>query len=88
MLSTALARHPAADAILMTGDLSQDPAPDDHADELSRLRDLVDLATGRLRQARASRDRLVADAAHELRTPLTTLRMEVDLALRRERPRG
>ncbi len=38
-----------------------------------------------LQAARASQDRLLADAAHELRTPLTLMRTSLDLALRKER---
>jgi signal transduction histidine kinase len=60
--------------------------PEDHVgDEVSALRDLLAEATNRLNQARASQERLIADAAHELRTPLTIMRTGIDLALRRKR---
>lgn len=61
------------------------PAPDDHGDVVSELRDAVAEATDRLRSSHESEKRLVADAAHELRTPLTAMRAVIDTTLRRER---
>lgn len=72
-------------ARLERGELDADPPADANADELAALRDALALATQRLRDARVAEERLIADAAHELRTPLATMRMEVDLALRRPR---
>lgn len=68
---------------LRDGDTSlpADPA----RDELGALNEMLRLVAGRIAEARAEQDRLLASAAHELRTPLTVLRTEVDLALRKER---
>lgn len=46
------------------------------------LRDLMD----RVQSLLETQNRFVAEAAHELRTPLTSLRGDLELALRRERP--
>lgn len=77
-----LGRHVTA---VREGHLNEVLPEDPVGDEVSALRDLLADATSRLSQARASQERLVADAAHELRTPLTIMRTGIDLALRRER---
>jgi signal transduction histidine kinase len=61
------------------------PPRDEGADELTELRDGLDEAMQRVRRMREAEERLVANAAHELRTPLGAMRMELDLALRRDR---
>jgi signal transduction histidine kinase len=78
----ALSRHVAA---VREGRLDEALAPDPFRDEIAQLRDMLAEATTQLREARASQERLVADAAHELRTPLTIMRTSIDLALRRQR---
>ena len=70
---------------LHAGDLDGQPAPDDHGDVLTQLRDGIADATDRLRAARTHQDRLLADAAHELRTPLAAMRTDIDVTLRRDR---
>ncbi len=70
---------------LRAGRLEQRLPPDDEADELSEVRDVLGKTTEQLLLARDSRERLLANAAHELRTPLTVMRTRLDLALRRER---
>ncbi len=67
------------------GELDRAPPADPGTDEISQLREVLAAATRTLEQARATQERLVADAAHELRTPLTLMRTSLDLALRRER---
>jgi signal transduction histidine kinase len=66
-------------------DLEQVLPEEAERDELSALREVLGAATLALRQTRAARERLLADAAHELRTPLTLMRTSLDLALRKER---
>jgi two-component system OmpR family sensor kinase len=77
-----LADHMAA---LREGDLDVAAPNDPIRDEIGELSSVVAEATGRLRAARGSQERLIADAAHELRTPLTLVRTSVDVALRRRR---
>jgi signal transduction histidine kinase len=78
----ALAAHMVA---LREGHLDAIPPPARGRDEIDDLSRVVGEATERLRLARETQDRLVADAAHELRTPLTLMRTSIDLALRRRR---
>jgi signal transduction histidine kinase len=78
----ALAGHIAA---LRAGDLAAAPPRVDDKDEIGDLARVLASATEKLRKARASQDRLVADAAHELRTPLALMRTSIDVALRRRR---
>lgn len=56
-------------------------------DEVARLGTTLNEMLDRLEEALARERRFVDDASHELRTPLTTLRMELELALRRSRTR-
>jgi len=70
---------------LREGDLDAVAPRAEGRDEIAELARVVAEATEKLRRARASQDRLVADAAHELRTPLTLMRTSIDLALRRRR---
>ncbi len=77
-------------ALLMThqarvahGDLDAAPEADDADDELSSLRDTIAETTAELAAQRRARERFLADAAHELRTPLASMRLGLDLALRR-----
>ncbi len=63
------------------------PAPRSH-DELSRLADTLNDMLARLEGALEHERRFVDDASHELRTPLALLRTELELALRRPRPRA
>ena len=79
---SVLSRHVAA---VREGRLNEALPPDPSRDEIAELRDMLADATKQLREARASQERLVADAAHELRTPLTIMRTSIDLALRRQR---
>ncbi len=78
----AITRHL---GLLREGDFSQPPERDVSLDEIGQLRAVLAEATDKLRGARETQDRLIADAAHELRTPLTLMRTRMDLALRRER---
>jgi signal transduction histidine kinase len=71
---------------LRAGNLERTLAKESSHDELAALRDVLVQATASLKQARDSKERLLADAAHELRTPLTLMRTNLDLALRKERP--
>jgi signal transduction histidine kinase len=78
----ALARHMAA---LREGDLDASPPADPGRDEIAQLSRIVGEATERLRLARGTQERLIAEAAHELRTPLQLMRTSIELGLRRER---
>jgi heavy metal sensor kinase len=60
------------------------PLPPAH-DEIARLGETLNTMLGRLETALAREQRFVSDASHELRTPLAALRIELELALRRER---
>jgi two-component system, OmpR family, sensor kinase len=60
------------------------PLPPSH-DEIARLGTTINRMLGRLEAALARERRFVSDASHELRTPLAALRIELELALRRER---
>jgi signal transduction histidine kinase len=55
-------------------------------DEIGRLAVTLNAMLDRLELALERERRFVADASHELRTPLASLRAELELALRRERP--
>ena len=59
------------------------PAADD---EIRRLGATLNEMLERLEESFAREQTFVANASHELRTPLATLKTELDLALRRERP--
>lgn len=61
------------------------PPPDQHGDVLSDLRDAAAETTLRLRAARSSASRFLADAAHEMRTPVAAMSTDIDVTLRRER---
>ena len=67
------------------GDLEWRLPADPTGDEIAALRVALSESMDRLRAARDAQERLIANAAHELRTPLGVMRMELDLALRRER---
>ena len=54
-------------------------------DELARLAATLNAMLARLQAATERERRLLGDASHELRTPLSVLKMELDLALVRER---
>jgi signal transduction histidine kinase len=94
-LASIWARHLAARVDALTrhmqrignGELGdvRDAAVDNEGDDISTLQQAVVDAVRELRRARAERERFIADAAHELRTPLATLRVTLDLALRRPR---
>ncbi len=71
---------------LRAGNLDAAPPEDLDDDEIAELRRAIAETTERLAAARASQDRLIADAAHELRTPLAAMRAGIDVALRRDRP--
>jgi two-component system, OmpR family, sensor kinase len=55
-------------------------------DEIHELGSTLNEMLGRLEESFAREQAFVANASHELRTPLSTLRVELDLALRRPRP--
>ncbi|MGA2010394.1 MAG: ATP-binding protein [Solirubrobacteraceae bacterium] len=55
-------------------------------DEIRRLGITLNEMLERLERAFAHERSFVANASHELRTPLATLKAELDLALRRQRP--
>lgn len=84
-LSGRVGRLVAHVAKVGAGQLDDEPPADDAGDEIAALRHSVAAATAARRDARDAEARLIADAAHELRTPLATMRLEVDLALRRVR---
>ncbi|MER6177587.1 ATP-binding protein [Streptosporangium sp. NPDC001681] len=54
-------------------------------DELTGLASTLDGLLGRLSAALRHEQRVTAEIAHELRTPLTRLRLETEVALRRDR---
>ncbi|MFC7384795.1 ATP-binding protein [Sphaerisporangium rhizosphaerae] len=56
------------------------------ADELTGLAATLDRMLGRISAALRHEQRLTAEMAHELRTPLTRMRLETEIALRRDRP--
>lgn len=56
-------------------------------DEVARLGTTLNEMLDRLEESLSRERRFVDDASHELRTPLTTLRMELELALRKSRTR-
>jgi heavy metal sensor kinase len=70
-----------------------DQSPDDRLplpdadDEVRRLGVTLNAMLDRLEAALIRERRFVAEASHELRTPLALLRMELDLALSRQRSR-
>ena len=78
----ALARHMRQ---LRAGEFGGLPQPDEEGDVVSELRQAIAEATAQLQAARDAQERLLADAAHELRTPLAAMRIDIDLALRKER---
>ncbi|RCG29899.1 HAMP domain-containing protein [Sphaerisporangium album] len=55
-------------------------------DELSGLAATLDNLLGRLSAALRHEQRVTAEIAHELRTPLSQVRLETEVALRRDRP--
>jgi signal transduction histidine kinase len=73
-------------AAVTPGEPSRLPVPP-AGDEVSRLASTLNEMLARLHAAFEHERRFVADASHELRTPLALLRTELDLALRRPRPR-
>lgn len=81
-LSARVQRLIAHQARVSSGIL-EPPPHDDDGDELSLLRDAAAAATAELAASRASRERFLAEAAHELRTPLASMRVALELALRR-----
>lgn len=54
-------------------------------DELARLAATLNAMLARLQDANERERRLLGEASHELRTPLSVLKVELDLALARER---
>jgi|GEM_PF-467546 len=70
------------------GHLEDAPAVDDGNDEIFSLRQAIAGATAELLASRQARERFIAEAAHELRTPLSSMRIALDLALRRVVRRG
>ena len=54
-------------------------------DELARLAGTLNAMLSRLQEATERERRLLGDASHELRTPLSVLKMELDVAMARER---
>jgi signal transduction histidine kinase len=57
-------------------------------DELSRLAQTLNTLLASTERAVERERRFIADASHELRTPLSLLKLHIDLALSRDRPRG
>lgn len=70
---------------LRGADFAELPQPDTTGDVLSSLRDAVAETTLRLRAARETSQRFLADAAHEMRTPVAAMSVDIDVTLRRER---
>jgi len=68
------------------GEPAELPAPPSD-DEIRRLAVTLNDMLARLHDAFEHERRFVADASHELRTPLALLQTELELALRRPRPR-
>jgi signal transduction histidine kinase len=72
-------------ARLREGALSGAPATPEREDEVAEVEAALREAAGRLNEARAAQEQLIARAAHELRTPLALMRTSLDLALWKER---
>lgn len=66
-------------------DLSRRLALPPHPDELGQLCTVFDRMLDRLQAAFERQRRFTADASHELRAPLSVIRVQADVALRRER---
>jgi len=81
-LSSRVQRLIEHQARVSRGQLDAPPA-DDGGDEIAALRAAAAVATAELQASRAARERFLAEAAHELRTPLASMRVALDLALRR-----
>lgn len=82
-LSGRVERLTAHQARVSEGHLDAPPPADEVADEIGALRAAMATTTAELLASRASRERFLAEAAHELRTPLASMRVALDLALRR-----
>lgn len=82
-LSARVQRLIAHQARVSSGHLDAPPLEDDDDDEIAALRDAAATATAELLASRTARERFLAEAAHELRTPLASMRVALDLALRR-----
>jgi two-component system OmpR family sensor kinase len=72
--------------ISLRNTLERLPVPDTR-DEIAKLGRRLNEMLARIEAAFAHERRFLADASHELRTPLTILKSELELALRRPRPR-
>jgi signal transduction histidine kinase len=81
-LSQRVQRLIAHQARVSSGHLDAPPV-DDGGDEIAALRAAAAAATAELAASRLARERFLAEAAHELRTPLASMRVALDLALRR-----